>query len=159
MSTDTKTLFVKGISFCSGKEQVEQAFSEIGPIRSCFLVKRAGEAKHKVIKLMKNSHRKLASRAGSSLRPVCSSEVVCTLHLLACCSPVIGKGIDDSFEWHRAARSCSLRWPTTPREPWKSLMGASSTAGEYRWRASAWNSGAQAQLGKKVSEIRYDCPY
>lgn len=47
-SVDSRTLFVKGISFASTQQQLEQAFSQIGPVRSCFLIKHSSAQKHKV---------------------------------------------------------------------------------------------------------------
>lgn len=43
----SRTLFVRGISFSAGKDEVEQAFEAVGPVRKCFLVQAKGEVKHK----------------------------------------------------------------------------------------------------------------
>ena len=43
----SRTVFVRGISFSSGKDEVEKAFEAVGPIRKCFLVQAKGDAKHK----------------------------------------------------------------------------------------------------------------
>jgi nucleolar protein 4 len=45
---DRRTVFVQGISFEMQDTQFEEAFSEIGPIRKCFLLRRRGEKRHKV---------------------------------------------------------------------------------------------------------------
>ena len=43
----SRTVFVRGISFSSGKDDVEKAFEAVGPVRKCFLVQAKGDAKHK----------------------------------------------------------------------------------------------------------------
>jgi nucleolar protein 4 len=43
---DPKTVFVKGVSYELADQDVEQAFSEIGPVRKCFLLQ--GKGHHKV---------------------------------------------------------------------------------------------------------------
>lgn len=48
MAGDSKTVFVKGIKYSTSKEHLEQAFSEIGPVRSCFLVQYAETDRHQV---------------------------------------------------------------------------------------------------------------
>ena len=45
--TTSRTVFVRGVSFSSGKDELEKAFEAIGPVRKCFLVQAKGEAKHK----------------------------------------------------------------------------------------------------------------
>jgi nucleolar protein 4 len=46
-AVDPKTVFVKGISFDWKDEDFEKTFSDIGPVRKCFLLKSAGKH-HKV---------------------------------------------------------------------------------------------------------------
>lgn len=46
-SVDPRTVFVKGVSFDWDNDEFEKAFSEIGPVRKCFLLKGAGKH-HKV---------------------------------------------------------------------------------------------------------------
>jgi len=48
---DRRTVFVQGISFDMQDAQFEEAFSEIGPIRKSFLLRRRGEKRHKVLVL------------------------------------------------------------------------------------------------------------
>lgn len=44
---DLRTVFVKGVSFDSNDKDFEEALSNIGPLRKCFLLKGAGK-NHKV---------------------------------------------------------------------------------------------------------------
>ena len=46
---DRRTVFVQGISFDMQAAQFEEAFSEIGPLRKCFLLHKRGSTRHKVI--------------------------------------------------------------------------------------------------------------
>ena len=39
----SKTLFVRNLSYSATNEQLEQLFSEIGPIKRCFVVKNKGK--------------------------------------------------------------------------------------------------------------------
>ena len=43
---EPKTVFVRGLSYDLVSEDVEKAFSEIGPVRKCFLLQ--GKSHHKV---------------------------------------------------------------------------------------------------------------
>lgn len=45
---DKRTIVIKGISYAWQKADLETAFSDIGPIRKCFLVGDKGAAHHKV---------------------------------------------------------------------------------------------------------------
>lgn len=44
---DLRTVFVRGVSFDADEKAVEAAFSDVGPVKSCFLVRQKGDAKHK----------------------------------------------------------------------------------------------------------------
>ena len=44
---DKRTVFVRGISFSTGPEDFETHFSELGPVRTSFLVKDKGQSGHK----------------------------------------------------------------------------------------------------------------
>jgi RNA recognition motif-containing protein len=44
---DQRTVFVRGVSFATDEKELEDAFTDIGPVRSCFLVRSKGETKHK----------------------------------------------------------------------------------------------------------------
>lgn len=44
---DKSTLFVRGVPFDMDETGLEQLFSDVGPIKSCFLIKPKGEEKHK----------------------------------------------------------------------------------------------------------------
>ena len=46
-SKDPRTVFVKGVSFDWDNAEFEKAFSNVGPVRKCFLLKGAGKT-HKV---------------------------------------------------------------------------------------------------------------
>ena len=43
---DPKTVFIRGLSYDLVSDDVEKAFSEIGPVRKCFLLQ--GKSHHKV---------------------------------------------------------------------------------------------------------------
>ena len=42
-NTSDKTLFVRGLSYDTTDVQLEDAFSDYGPIKTCFTVKSKGE--------------------------------------------------------------------------------------------------------------------
>ena len=44
---DKRTVFVRGLSFAVGDEQLEEVFSSIGPVKHAFLVKKKESGKHK----------------------------------------------------------------------------------------------------------------
>eukprot|EP00798_Chlamydomonas_sp_ICE-L_P004941 gene4941-34712_t len=44
---DDRTLFVRGISFDTEAEALEAVFSEIGPVKQCFLIKDKDALKHR----------------------------------------------------------------------------------------------------------------
>lgn len=44
---DKRTVFVRGIAFGTGPEDFEAHFSELGPVRTSFLVKDKGQTGHK----------------------------------------------------------------------------------------------------------------
>jgi nucleolar protein 4 len=44
---DPRTVFIKGVSFDWDNAEFEKAFSDVGPVRKCFLLKGAGK-NHKV---------------------------------------------------------------------------------------------------------------
>ncbi len=44
---DKRTVFVRGIAFSTGQEDFEAFFSELGPVRTSFLVKDKGQTGHK----------------------------------------------------------------------------------------------------------------
>lgn len=48
MEHDRRTVFVQGVSFEMREDQFEEAFSEIGPLRKCFLLRDRGRERHKV---------------------------------------------------------------------------------------------------------------
>eukprot|EP00884_Botryococcus_braunii_P019055 jgi/Botrbrau1/5833/Bobra.0366s0015.1 len=47
METDKRTVVVKGINYAWTKADFENAFSDVGPIRKCFLVEEKGSKRHK----------------------------------------------------------------------------------------------------------------
>lgn len=46
--TDRRTVVVKGVKYDWTSAELENAFSDIGPIRKCFLVTEKGSSRHKV---------------------------------------------------------------------------------------------------------------
>lgn len=44
---DKRTVFVRGVAFTTGPEDFEAYFSELGPVRTSFLVKDKGQKGHK----------------------------------------------------------------------------------------------------------------
>jgi nucleolar protein 4 len=44
---DSRTVFVRGVSFATDEQALESVFSDVGPVKSCFLVRQKGDAKHK----------------------------------------------------------------------------------------------------------------
>jgi RNA recognition motif-containing protein len=44
---DNRTLFVRGISFDVNEKELEGVFSDLGPIKQCFLIKEKDQPKHK----------------------------------------------------------------------------------------------------------------
>lgn len=44
---DSRTVFVKGVAFGIEQQAFEEAFSDVGPVQRCFLVRDKGAAKHK----------------------------------------------------------------------------------------------------------------
>ena len=44
---DKRTVFVRGIPFSTGPEEFEAHFSELGPVRTSFLVKDKAQTGHK----------------------------------------------------------------------------------------------------------------
>jgi nucleolar protein 4 len=41
------TVFIRGISFDIAEKEVEEAFTEVGPVRKCFLVREKDAPKHR----------------------------------------------------------------------------------------------------------------
>jgi len=44
---DNRTVFVRGIAFGIEQQPFEEAFSDVGPVKQCFLVRDKGAARHK----------------------------------------------------------------------------------------------------------------
>lgn len=44
---DKRTVFVRGVAFSTGPDDFEAHFSELGPVRTSFLVKDKGQTGHK----------------------------------------------------------------------------------------------------------------
>ena len=51
--TKSKTLFVQNLPYSATNEQLEQLFSDIGPIKRCFVVKNKGKT---LLSLVHSSH-------------------------------------------------------------------------------------------------------
>ncbi|PNH02383.1 putative RNA-binding protein C4F6.14, partial [Tetrabaena socialis] len=44
---DLRTLFIRSVSFDAEESHLEAAFSEVGPVKQCFLVRVKGQPKHR----------------------------------------------------------------------------------------------------------------
>ena len=44
---DPRTVFIRGVSFDAVEKDLEAAFSEVGPVKQCFLVRVKGQPKHR----------------------------------------------------------------------------------------------------------------
>lgn len=44
---DARTVFVRNVSFDVDESKLEETFSDIGPVRQCFLVKTKGQQRHR----------------------------------------------------------------------------------------------------------------
>ncbi len=44
---DLRTVFVRGVSFDANEKDFEQLFSDVGPVKQCFLVRVKGQPKHR----------------------------------------------------------------------------------------------------------------
>lgn len=64
---DARTVFVRGISFDIEKEPLEELFSDIGPVKSCFIVRNKGEEKHKGFGFVQYAIQEDAARAAEEL--------------------------------------------------------------------------------------------
>ncbi|MEW5317651.1 MAG: hypothetical protein WDW38_008933 [Sanguina aurantia] len=60
---DSRMLFVRGIGFDVDEKAVEAAFSDVGPIKQCFLIKTKGEARHKGFGFVEYALKEDADRA------------------------------------------------------------------------------------------------
>lgn len=43
---DKNTIVVKGLSFALDDKQIEEFFSDLGPVKKCFTVKKKGQERH-----------------------------------------------------------------------------------------------------------------
>ncbi|GAQ92352.1 nucleolar protein 4 [Klebsormidium nitens] len=69
---DRRTVFVRNLAFNTTQAKLEEAFSAVGPVRKCFLVKDKGSEQHKgfgfvQFALAEDAERAVASKQGSSL--------------------------------------------------------------------------------------------
>lgn len=64
---DLRTVFVRGISFDVDEKQLEDAFGDVGPVRSCFLVRQKGQQKHKGFGFVQYAIQEDAERAAQEL--------------------------------------------------------------------------------------------
>lgn len=60
---DSRMLFVRGIGFDVDEKVVEAAFSDVGPVKQCFLIKTKGEARHKGFGFVEYALKEDAERA------------------------------------------------------------------------------------------------
>eukprot|EP00983_Pelagomonas_calceolata_P107286 1159328-Pelagomonas_calceolata.AAC.5 len=47
ITQDNRTVFVRGVAFSVDQQPFEEAFSDVGPVKQCFLVRDKGAPKHK----------------------------------------------------------------------------------------------------------------
>ena len=47
VARDSRTVFVRGVDYATDEQALEAAFGEIGPLRSCFLIRQKGQQQHK----------------------------------------------------------------------------------------------------------------
>lgn len=64
---DKCTVFVRGVSFDAGDDDFSEFFSDIGPVKQAFLVKRKGAAKHKGFGFVHFALHEDAERAAAEL--------------------------------------------------------------------------------------------
>ncbi|GAX77255.1 hypothetical protein CEUSTIGMA_g4701.t1 [Chlamydomonas eustigma] len=67
VAKDIKTVFVRGVPFDYDEKALEEVFSDVGPIKSCFLVKLKGQEKHRGFGFVQFSLPEDAERAAQSL--------------------------------------------------------------------------------------------
>lgn len=67
MEKDARTLFVRGVSFEIDEKPLEEVFSEVGPVKSCFLVREKGAPKHKGFGFVQFALQEDAERAAAEL--------------------------------------------------------------------------------------------
>lgn len=70
---DSRTVFIRGVSYATDEKALEDAFTDIGPVRSCFLVRNRGEAKHKGFGFVQFAIQEDAERAAQEL----NGKVIC----------------------------------------------------------------------------------
>lgn len=64
---DARTVFVRNLAFDVDQAQLEQAFADIGPVRSAFLVTHKGQQRHKGIAFVQYAIPEDADRAVEEL--------------------------------------------------------------------------------------------
>ncbi len=64
---DARTIFVRNLAFDVDQAQLEQAFADIGPVRSAFLVTQKGQQRHKGIAFVQYAIPEDADRAVEEL--------------------------------------------------------------------------------------------
>ena len=65
--TDKNTVFVRGVSFDVGDQELQDFFGELGPVRQAFLVKARGATKHKGFGFVQFALQEDAERAAAEL--------------------------------------------------------------------------------------------
>lgn len=81
LEKDNRTVFVRGISFDVDEKPLEEAFSEIGPVKQCFIVREKGAKKHKGFGFVQFAIPEDAERAVEEL----NNKQVAGRKLLVCC--------------------------------------------------------------------------
>jgi RNA recognition motif-containing protein len=64
---DARTLFVRNVSFDVDESKLEEVFSDVGPVRQCFLVRNKGEQRHRGFGFVQYSIPEDAERAAQQL--------------------------------------------------------------------------------------------
>ena len=96
---DKRTVFVRGIAFSTGPEAFEAHFSELGPVRTSFLVKDKGKTGHKGFGFVQYALPEDAQKAaeqlhntefqGRKLKVSLMQQRVCAAQTaFPCCSPL-----------------------------------------------------------------------
>lgn len=96
---DPRTLFIRGVDFAIDEKKLEEVFSDIGPVRTCFLVREKGKETHKGFGFVQFALQEDAERAvqdlnnrtvgGKKLQVSCASGVGAQFQCSAGCITAI----------------------------------------------------------------------
>ncbi len=65
---DARTVFIRGVSFEATEKDLEEVFSDVGPVKQCFLVKVKGQPTHRGFGFVQYSLPEDAERAVEELQ-------------------------------------------------------------------------------------------